>query len=254
MINKDRFYDISQEFVSTNNPSEDLLIEMIDARLESDNNPFFSLTENISVAPNNELINIYRPLCEAVDELSEITSDLSKADPKKADNIFKRVVDWWYKIEPNKKFKTLHTVIEIGFKVLKIAYFVYSMIPSKSPTNLISGKIASSRTRLGKVVSTASKNVVGRFIVNGVINGIINLLLDFLGEINNFVKIKVNEKDIDTNIKCFQNSIERLEKLQKTETDPKAKKKLQKAINQMGKSLVQLERLKYKDKTVRKEI
>ena len=121
---------------------DNTIIECIDSILDGKEYP---LTESIEFCPR---LFEYSVLIESAEEISNIKKNINdiklEKDPEKINNIFTKMINsmrnvfnWWYKIDPDKKYKTLHTVLKILVSVLGIILVILS--PGKS---IIAKKIA----------------------------------------------------------------------------------------------------------------
>lgn len=257
-MNISRYYEIESslnESICSNDyiKSLDILLEMLSIKMDIDDYLPISLVENVCIANN---FSEYMPLIEATDAISSIEKDLSelsKSDNKEnKDNIlkkcvktFKSVVDWWYKIEPNKKFKTLHTVLKLLVKILMFVADIYI-------ADVVTKKVLDTKT-ISKIPDKVLKFGNKDISIKG---NIIKLLTGYgLGKISDFVKsltvqkmeFNINKKDLDKNISELDKGIDKLNNIISKTNDSEMRNSLIKTKTELENTLSELMRLKSKN-------
>lgn len=231
------------------NKSLDTLLEMLSIKMDINDYPPVSLTENIFITNN---FSEYIPLIEAVDQISSFQKDLSKLSKsndsekdtifRKCISSFKSLIDWWYKIEPNKKFKTLHTILKLLVKVLLIIANIYisvkvsnKVLNTKAISN-IPDKILS----IGKRKISLKKNVVKFLTGYG-----LDRIYEFTESLTTKkIELSVNIKDIDKNIDELDKDIDKLNDMIAKIDDGDIKNALIQTRNEFENSLSKLMKLK----------
>ena len=199
----------------------DTLFEMLSVKLDIDEYIPESLSENVSMS---HIFNRYIPLIEAVDEITEAKNNLSKlksSDSEEKEGIlkkcmksFKRLIDWWYKIEPNKKFKMLHIILKILVSIVSFVAELY--ISSKITNKVLNTKVVNNMP--DKIINIGKRErSIKKTIISLVLNLGMGRIIDFITSItSDKIKIAVNKKDLDKNIKEIDSSIDKInEKLSK---------------------------------------
>ena len=233
-----------------NETSLDMLLEMLSIQMDITDYIPNSLTENISIINN---FSEYMPLIEAADQIASAQKDLSElsknGDSKQKENLLKRcvakfkaLIDWWYKIEPDKKFKTLHTVLKILVKILFIVADIYvaDIVTSKVLGTKAVSKLPDKTFKIGKRNVSIKKNVIKFVTGYG------------LGKVSDFAKtittekmrFNVNKKDLDKNISELDKNIDKLNNMISEVNDPETKNALMNAKMELQDTLGKLMRLK----------
>lgn len=196
-------------------PSLDIFLEMLEIKINSDeyNN---TLLENFNITKE---FNEYFPLLESIDIINDTKKDIQSITKNESDvNIFnkfvkpiKKLLIWWYKIEPDKKFKTLHLVLNILVNVL---LFIVSIF--------ISGKITKSVKNTKLVSNIPDKSIklpllknplsIKSILIMTIIDTALNYIYNFLSKLLNKLEYNINKDDLDKNIKKFDESIEKINK------------------------------------------
>lgn len=245
-----RYYELQKtlnESVYNNESSVDVLLEMLSIRLDLNECNPLPLTESSIVV--NEFSE-YIPLIEAVDVISSAKEELSKLsesknDDNKKDTILakslksvKKLIDWWYKIEPDKKFKTLHTVLKVISHLLII--FIDMYISFKISDKVLGVKAVSSlpdkTIKIGKNVSFSIKSKV----VFSIVNLGLSQISDFVGQLSCKLEYLVNKKDLDKNISEIDKTIDKLNDLMDKTDDFDEKKQIKEYVNNLSKTLAKL--------------
>jgi len=195
----------------------------------------------------------YQVLIESVDEINDVEDEISKTksedDPEKKEMLLKRVVinlkkvwDWWYKVDPDKKFKTLHLILRIVFKVVGLILIIYAPgkgaiaknVSARMPANL---GYKGTKKVLKKI---ASKEAISMEIARTIYSQIIMVLKS----LNNKAKFKANIKDIDKAIAEYDATIDKLNELIEQTGDPQIKMSLEKSKKDAETALATLIKMK----------
>ena len=224
---------------------DDTIIECIDAKLDGKEYP---LNESIEFCP--KLLE-YSVLIESVDEISNVKKDIknikNEKDPKKINNILDRITksvrdafNWWYKVDPEKKHKTLHTILKLLVVVLTIILIIWG--PGKG---IIIKNIAA-RLPIGY---EGAKGVLAFFfsktrIAAILVSTIYAKILSVIHKIDLKIEESVNAKDIDKSIKEYDKAIDILNDMIKEVGDPQIKMHLEKSKKNVEESLSELIRIK----------
>ena len=227
----------------------DTLFEMLSVKLDIDEYIPESLSENVSMS---HIFNRYIPLIEAVDEITEAKNNLSRlksSDDKEKESIlkksmrsFKRLIDWWYKIEPNKKFKMLHIILKI---LVAIALFVAELYISSKVTNkVLNTKVVNNMP--DKIINIGKRErSIKKTIISLVLNLGMGRIIDFITSItSDKIKIAVNKKDLDKNIKEIDSSIDKINEKLSKEYDEETRISLIKTKKELSDTLSKLIKLK----------
>lgn len=233
-----------------NEPSLDILLEMLSIKLDMDDYLPTTLNENVNIIIGYPE---FMPLIEAVDEIAELNKNMKdlKSD-KNNENIFnkckkslKSVIDWWYKVDPDKKFKTLHVVLKVLVIVLSIVasiYFGHKAVKFVGNTNLYKN-IPDKVFKVGKSEISVKKYLMSTLVLDGV--GKIEI---FLGKLLSKAEYSVNKKDIDKNIAEFDKSIDKINEQISNTDDPKLKSELEKTKAKLSSSLSKLIKMRDNNK------
>lgn len=228
---------------------------MVTALYESIDNPKYLniLTESIDI--NNDIILEYKPLIESVEKYHNLKNEKPKStdSPTKIFKFFskckqtaKNVFNWWYKEEPDKKLKNLKIVLKI---LISITLLVLAI---KLPgSGAIADKVMFTKT--GNIARTigykGSSKILSqlfnaRSLVLITIKTIYLSIIEALNLISSDIYTKVNMKDIDSNIKAYDESIDKLNDKIDNEKDPKTKDFLIKHKKDLENVLAKLEQIK----------
>ena len=177
-------------------------------------------------------------LLEATDDIKEIQSDIQNLDInnkdsiKKAKSLSSRLLKWYYKVEPNKKFKALRTLIKISNAV---SYQIASKLGS-GPFN----RIANAESDAAKVIGIIF------VILTTMSGGIFQAITYFQTKAFAAYQYKYNIKDFDDNIKLLKDGYNKLKDKYDLSDDKKVKAGLQKSMDNYKKSIDELTKLKVK--------
>ena len=249
-----KYYELESllnESIYSNNKDKslDILLEMLSVKLDIDEYIPEPLTENVSIS---YIFNKYRPLIEAVDEITEVKNDLSKlksSDSEEKEGIlkkcvksFKRVIDWWYKIEPNKKFKMLHIILKILVSIVSFVAELY--ISSKITNKVLNTKVVNNMP--DKIINIGKRErSIKKTIISLVLNLGMGRIIDFITSItSDKIKIAVNKKDLDKNIKEIDSSIDKINEKLSKEYDEETRISLIKTKKELSDTLSKLIKLK----------
>jgi hypothetical protein len=219
---------------------EDCLLEAIYEYIDSD------IMNSVLLEFADATTNKYKPLLETIDEVKKNIDDIHKEPDEekkngiiqKTINSFKSLISWFFKEDPNKKFKTLHIVIKLGIKIIFALYFAnMTMGPLTSKlkdTNILKkGAKAISKvdiigkgvnavndkvmaTAAVKKVSKAMPKVLGmktKKLIRSIITGMEMTLISYKKDVNDKIYDSVNSKDLDNNIKRYNQNIKEFDKI-----------------------------------------
>lgn len=196
--------------------NEDTIIDFLCESI-MDDSKLDLLTESVGLLIEN---SEYSNIAKAVSEYNDLKKQFSSSeDNEQSKNIFKKliakvkgIVNWWYKEEPGKKFKTFRVVLTILVSITMIILTIKGPGAVKVADKLLT-------TKVGKVITGASYKGSNKFfqqrfsdsaIATGIIKGLYAILLAEMQRISDKVRDKINLKNIDDNIKACDNSIEKL--------------------------------------------
>lgn len=246
-------FELAKYYNSDNN--DDIIIESIYNKLCGKET---TLLESIS----DQYTENYKILIESVDVITTAEKEIKDAEKDKDNDkeetkigvinkcvkAIKNVWDWWYKVDPNKKFKTLHLILKILIKALEIYILVVSPgkaviaknIEARLPNNF--GYKGNSKI----LTAIASKSAIAVTLTRTIYSQI----LSFLSKINSYNEFKANIKDIDKSIKEYDEAIDKINDLLEKAGDPQIKMNLEKTKSDLEKSLAML--IKIKEKNAKK--
>ena len=200
--------------------------------------------------------NIYY-LNEAVNELKEIDSSIDKlkntknVDDKKMSakikNIINNTLKWYYKIEPNKKFKALHTVLRILNKLINLILYLTYIFPA----HYIIGNIETVGYDFKDIATGKFKKKIGFSRATHQAGGaalymiLTSALIALSKSIKQYSNIKFNISDYDNNVKEIQSQINIIDK-QIEKGDSKQINHLNKLKNEYNNMLRDLRNMKEK--------
>ena len=189
-------------------------------------------------------------LNEAVDELKEINSikkeikNSKDIDDKKMSakikNIINNTLKWYYKIEPNKKLKALHTVLRILNKLINLTLGFLS-----GSLGVMSGQRALSVIHSATGLRLNLGYNIRNFINFTLITLIPTALIVLRKSIKQYSNIKFNISDYDNNVKEIQSQIDIIDK-QIEKGDSKQTNHLYKLRNEYSNMLEDLRNMKEK--------
>lgn len=225
---------------------DSIIIECIDAKIDEIED--YPLTESIEIFPK---LSEYSVLIESANEIVSIKNEVkdikNEKDPKKINNIFSRITksirdafNWWYKVDPEKKHKTLHTLLKLLVTVLGIIFVIWG--PGKATI----------------VKNVAARLPIGYEGVNGVlkfffsktriasimVSTIYGQILKTINDIDSRIEAAVNVKDIDKSIKEYDKAIDMINEMLNEVGDPQIKMHLEKSKENIERSLSDLMRIK----------
>lgn len=171
----------------------------------------------------------------------------------KISNYVKRLINWWFKVDPNKKFKNVRLVIKI---LLAITLFVITFKFSKTISKQIASNILpTSAGAVARKISYKGTNKVLKSLFSAESILITSIRLGYNFILSKLIgtyydcKDKVNLKDIDSNIDAYENALDKVNGLlcdYKEEMDDKTEKELRKHKNSLENSIAMLTRIKSK--------
>lgn len=213
--------------------------------------------ENYPLTEASNLIDMsnYQILIESVDDINKVEDDISKTksedDPEKKENLLKRVVtsltkvwNWWYKVDPDKKFKTLHLVLRIVIKVVALILIIYAPGNSAIAKN-IAGRLP---VQIGyKGTKKVLQKIASREAISiRITKTIYSQLVLIIKSLNDKAEFKANVKDIDKAIAEYDATIDKLNDLIEQTGDPQIKMSLEKSKKDVEKALATLIKMKEK--------
>lgn len=229
---------------------DDYIIDKIYESIDSEEH----LSAIFEAAETMPLYNKYSVLLEAVDELNNIKIELTEISKEKDANIFKRIINglrklfnWWYKEDPNCKFRSLKVVLKILLPIIGLIITLYGM---PATTNKLAGKLLN--TKAQKVISKISYHGKGKHLSKmfseranamAIIRIIYSNILTFIKKTDHKIYSKVNENDINLNIKELDKTVDKLNEMIEN-ADDLIKPDLIKSKNAAEESLKNLMQLK----------
>lgn len=120
---------------------------------------------------------------------------------------------WWYKEEPDKKFKTLKLVLEMAVAVTVLICSIKMPGGSKVATKALNSKVVGGAIK--KISYKGSKKALVRAfgpvaVTRGLTRGIYLIMIDLIQTLSNSHHDKVNKVDLDNNIKACDKAIDAL--------------------------------------------
>ena len=237
----DKYYGIKNESVTKNEYIASIMLEAVEL-LKNDNYSDISyfnndiLTESISYTDSSD---VYL-LTEAADEINDITkitnevkkdkNNLDESKLKKISQKIKKSIDnllkWYYKIEPNKKFKALHTVLYGLESALNVMTLLISLIVAPTGVGISTGSMVQN-SLLARLINKQHPGSIGdhakgvakesnkphkKFLVISLIAGIISAaLLKILTSLRSYSDEKFNATDCEANIKSLKKQINKID-------------------------------------------
>lgn len=224
---------------------DDTLIECIDAMIDGE---YYPLTESIEALPK---LSEYSILIESAEEISDVKKEIknikNEKDPEKINNIFDRITkavrnafNWWYKVDPEKKHKTLHTILKLLVAVLSIIFVIWGP-----------GKVAIVKNVAARLpIGYEGANGVLKFffsktkIASIMVSTIYGQILKVINNIDSRIEVAINVKDIDKSIKEYDKAIDMINDMLSEVEDPQIKKELEKTKENIERSLRDLMKIK----------
>lgn len=261
----DKYYGIKNESVTKNEYIASIMLEAAEL-LKNDNYSDISyfnndiLTESISYTDSSD---VYL-LTEAADEINDITkitnevkkdkNNLDESKLKKISQKIKKSIDnllkWYYKIEPNKKFKALHTVLYGLESALNVMTLLISLIVAPTGVGISTGSMVQN-SLLARSINKQHPGLIGdyakevakesnkphkKILVISLIAGIISTaLLKILTSLRSYSNEKFNVPDCEANIKSLKKQINKIDE-QIKKCDSTDDKKLVISLQKMKKS------------------
>lgn len=243
---------------------EDIFLESLSRYITGETSELDILNESIEYNPD---LSEFKPLLEAVKEIKDCNDTLNELKTNKDENVInklltslKKLYDWYFKAEPNKKYKTFHTVLKISVTVLSIVLpLIYPY--SKAVTKLSATKLGKMipNIKIGKnignnsvVRSILSKIVItkvtksGKIIITreGIILTVIRVMVlnvcKLFSDILHNEEIRANQKNIDENIKKLDSMIDEYNDMIKKSDSDVLIKNLTDQRNELEKTLAKL--------------
>lgn len=209
--------------------------------LESLSNYVYGASENISILnesigynPNLKEYSILLESAKEIKDCEKSIKDLKIESDDKKESVVKKLIDslkklsdWYFKADPDKKFKTFHIIlrliVNILLVILPIIYPYGNIVKVVSNTKF--GKMIPNihlprklkpdsflHKVLSKFIITAIKDNRVVIVREGIVLTLIRTLLltisQSLRKIISNIEIKSNIKDIDKNIKALDNAID----------------------------------------------
>lgn len=221
------------------------IIECINNILDGKEYP---LLESIELVP---ILSLYEPLIEAANEVAKAKKDIENVkdekDLEKKAKLFDKMIEsvkkafnWWYKIDPDKKYKTLHTILKLLVAVIGIIFVFYA--PGKAAlVKNIAARLPIGYDGANKVLKFFfSKSV----IATGIVRAIYGKIYKVISSLDKKCEITANIKDIDKSIEEYDKTIDMLNKMIEETGDPQIKMNLEKTKSEVEKALAHLIKLK----------
>lgn len=228
---------------------DSLILEYIEHSLVSGDS-IHPLTEAIGLCP--EILS-YSVLIESVDEINNTKKEIEKAenekDPEKKikcidklTQALKNLFNWWYKIEPNKKYKTLRLVIKIIIEVIGFIILIYH--PGKSLlTKGIAARLPIGYEGGSKILQT----LIGKKVIAATITRtILNQIYKVLRKLNDKAELAANIEDLDKVIEEYDKAIDEINEMLENTGDPQIKMSLEKSKKELEQTLKYLIKLREK--------
>jgi hypothetical protein len=221
------------------------VIECIDAMIDGIEYP---LNESIEILPR---LSEYSVLIESVDEITNVKKEIknikNEKDPEKINNIFDRIIkalknafNWWYKIDPEKKHKTLHTVLKLLVSVLGIIFVIWGPGKAAIIKNVAARLPVGYEGTNGVLKFFFSKTKLASIMVASIYGEILKVIHN----IDTRIEAAVNTKDIDKSIKEYDKAIDMINEMLSEVGDPQIKMHLEKTKANIEKSLSDLIKIK----------
>ena len=215
------------------------------------NDDEYKIDDILTEAAEYDYDNMYY-LNEAVDELKEIDSikkeikNSKDVDEKKLStkikNIINNTLKWYYKIEPNKKFKALHTVLRILSKLINLILGFTFVAFGALTIPHFRGTVHEIKDKYKYGTSYSTRN-----FTKGVLLSLIPVALIALRKsIKQYSNIKFNISDYDNNVKEIQSQIDIIDKHIKKSDNNKQINHLNKLRNEYSNMLEDLRNMKEK--------
>lgn len=201
------------------NKERELLLGNIDILLEDINDILDGhaavLTESIGYISEYKWLS---PLYESAMDISDLEKEYKNINDANKNSFFKKcitklkkLIDWWYKEEPDKQFKTLRTVLKASLKIFGLIIMIYA-----PGTKFVSSRIIGYKGA-NKILKyfLSSKS-----IAHGIMTSFYANILKTINNISNKKYESINSKDIDNNIKQFDAEIDSLnDKIEKADSE-----------------------------------
>ena len=224
---------------------DSVVIECIDAIIDGKEYP---LNESIEIFPK---LSEYSVLIESADEINNVKKEIknikNEKDPEKINNIFDRITkavrnafNWWYKVDPEKKHKTLHTVLKLLVSVLGIIFMIWGPGKAAIIKNIAARLPIGYEGANGVLKFFFSKTKIASIMVATIYGEILKVIHN----IDERIEIAVNIKDIDKSIKEYDKAIDMINEMLSEVGDPQIKMHLEKTKANIEKSLSDLIKIK----------
>lgn len=212
-------------FINELNSSTDtdhIIIESIDKIIDGEEvlaNVLIESTEYI------DTIKEYIPLIEAAQDINSIKKDIdntneklsTEKDIKNKENLLvklskqiKKAIDWWYKVDPNKKHATAHTILKMLVNIL--IWVTIEIIVNKKLKNVKFVKDFAEKLPFGYEGKNKNlKNLFSRVsIVSSFIGTALSSIISLIFKADDYIEYKINEKDLDLNIEKLDKAIDKI--------------------------------------------
>lgn len=226
--------DITNLYNMTSN--EDAILDYLNECVETGIAPTDILTETITYSEYMPLFETVTELANAKNEIEKLSKEVkSKEDYKKKASLTEKVVDsfkklmkWWYKEDPTKKFKTLHTIISLSVNIIML--IGYLKIVRTAPINAVNlgNRLPIKSAGLRSAISSTAIFIP------------IYLISKFLGDLSHNAYMKINSVDLEKNIAAYDKAIDKITDLIEKTDDEKAIKELNKTRRAYSDSLRKL--------------
>ena len=115
---------------------DDKILDYLTECINLNKKPDMLLTESILYSEYEILFEATSEIIDAQHEINNLTKNIKSEKDytkkvallDKLSDSFKKLVNWWYKIDPNKKFKTLHFILNLSTSILLLLFTFKSLI------------------------------------------------------------------------------------------------------------------------------
>ena len=205
---------------------DDKILDYFTECINLNKKPDMLLNESMLYSEYEILFETTSEIIEAQHEINNLTKNIKSEKDytekvallDKLSDSFKKLVNWWYKIDPNKKFKTLHFILNLSTSILLLLFTFKSIkhagkISAKAALNinLLNGSRKAFNIKCGIIMT----------IIGLALNGI----LAFLSKKSEDLYEKINSKDLEKNIAEYDKAIDKInEIIEKTDSEEDIKK------------------------------
>lgn len=247
MLNKSIEFDI--DLMNSTNVDDMIINKLYESIGNSDE--LNVLEESASFIDINKSYNVLVESISVYNDLKKESKNLDDVDKQigffgKCKKTLKSAFDWWYKEDPNKKFKTLRIILKLA---LDIAVLIIG-IKLPGSEKLADKALMSTVGNVARKISYKGSNKILRKMLNeraillATIKTIYFSLLGVIRKIDKSIYSSINSKDIEANIQAYDKAVDRFNNLIEKTDDPTEKKVLIESKKNMEDSLAELIKLK----------